>query len=125
MGTSRALKKAMPNTPMQMLLRGQNLLGYRHYADDVVEKFVERAHVNGMDVFRIFDAMNDVRNFEKAVKATIGVGAHAQGTLSYTTSPVHNTQTWVDLAKRLEISAATLYVSKTCRVCSNLMRPKS
>ncbi|EGR0772276.1 oxaloacetate decarboxylase subunit alpha [Vibrio cholerae] len=98
----RALKKAMPNTPMQMLLRGQNLLGYRHYADDVVEKFVERAHANGMDVFRIFDAMNDVRNFEKAVKATIDVGAHAQGTLSYTTSPVHNTQTWVDLAKRLE-----------------------
>ncbi|MBD1198044.1 sodium-extruding oxaloacetate decarboxylase subunit alpha [Vibrio cholerae] len=98
----RALKKAMPNTPMQMLLRGPNLLGYRHYADDVVEKFVERAHANGMDVFRIFDAMNDVRNFEKAVKATIDVGAHAQGTLSYTTSPVHNTQTWVDLAKRLE-----------------------
>lgn len=98
----RALKKAMPNTPMQMLLRGQNLLGYRHYADDVVEKFVERAHTNGMDVFRIFDAMNDVRNFEKAVKATIDVGAHAQGTLSYTTSPVHNADTWVDLAKRLE-----------------------
>ncbi|WP_139045617.1 sodium-extruding oxaloacetate decarboxylase subunit alpha [Vibrio cidicii] len=98
----RALKKAMPNTPMQMLLRGQNLLGYRHYADDVVEKFVERAHTNGMDVFRIFDAMNDVRNFQKAVKATIDVGAHAQGTLSYTTSPVHNADTWVDLAKRLE-----------------------
>lgn len=98
----RALKKAMPNTPMQMLLRGQNLLGYRHYADDVVEKFVERAHANGMDVFRIFDAMNDVRNFEKAVKAAVDVGAHAQGTLSYTTSPVHNIDTWVDLAKRLE-----------------------
>ncbi|MGY0614283.1 sodium-extruding oxaloacetate decarboxylase subunit alpha [Vibrio sp. FJH11] len=98
----RELKKAMPNTPMQMLLRGQNLLGYRHYADDVVEKFVERAHANGMDVFRIFDAMNDVRNFQKAVKATVDVGAHAQGTLSYTTSPVHNTDTWVDLAKRLE-----------------------
>ncbi len=98
----RELKKAMPNTPMQMLLRGQNLLGYRHYADDVVEKFVERAHTNGMDVFRIFDAMNDVRNFQKAVKATIDVGAHAQGTLSYTTSPVHNADTWVDLAKRLE-----------------------
>ncbi|ELD1798080.1 sodium-extruding oxaloacetate decarboxylase subunit alpha [Vibrio fluvialis] len=98
----RALKQAMPNTPMQMLLRGQNLLGYRHYADDVVAKFVERAHTNGMDVFRIFDAMNDVRNFEKAVKATIEVGAHAQGTLSYTTSPVHSTDTWVDLAKRLE-----------------------
>ncbi|GAK84614.1 oxaloacetate decarboxylase alpha chain [Vibrio ponticus] len=98
----RELKKAMPNTPMQMLLRGQNLLGYRHYADDVVEKFVERAHANGMDVFRIFDAMNDVRNFQKAVKATVDVGAHAQGTLSYTTSPVHNVDTWVDLAKRLE-----------------------
>lgn len=98
----RELKKAMPNTPMQMLLRGQNLLGYRHYADDVVEKFVERAYKNGMDVFRIFDAMNDVRNFETAVKATIDVGGHAQGTLSYTTSPVHNSDTWVDLAKRLE-----------------------
>ncbi len=98
----RELKKAMPNTPMQMLLRGQNLLGYRHYADDVVEKFVERAHANGMDVFRVFDAMNDVRNFEKAVKSVVDVGAHAQGTLSYTTSPVHNSDTWVDLAKRLE-----------------------
>ncbi|MDG3089040.1 sodium-extruding oxaloacetate decarboxylase subunit alpha [Vibrio hannami] len=98
----RELKKAMPNTPMQMLLRGQNLLGYRHYGDDVVEKFVERAHANGMDVFRIFDAMNDVRNFQKAVKSAIDVGAHAQGTLSYTTSPVHNADTWVDLAKRLE-----------------------
>ncbi len=98
----RALKQAMPKTPMQMLLRGQNLLGYRHYADDVVTKFIERAHTNGIDVFRIFDAMNDVRNFETAVKATIDVGGHAQGTLSYTTSPVHNSDTWVDLAKRLE-----------------------
>ncbi|WP_413283752.1 sodium-extruding oxaloacetate decarboxylase subunit alpha [Vibrio sp. MA40-2] len=98
----RELKKAMPNTPMQMLLRGQNLLGYRHYGDDVVEKFVERAHVNGMDVFRIFDAMNDVRNFQQAVKSVVKVGGHAQGTLSYTTSPVHNSDTWVDLAKRLE-----------------------
>ncbi|OAN17480.1 oxaloacetate decarboxylase [Photobacterium jeanii] len=98
----RALKQAMPKTPMQMLLRGQNLLGYRHYGDDVVEAFVERAHRNGMDVFRIFDAMNDVRNFEKAVKATVDVGAHAQGTISYTTSPVHTLDTWVDLAKQLE-----------------------
>ncbi|MDD1791830.1 sodium-extruding oxaloacetate decarboxylase subunit alpha [Enterovibrio sp. ZSDZ42] len=98
----RELKKAMPKTPMQMLLRGQNLLGYRHYADDVVEKFVERAHANGMDVFRIFDAMNDVRNFEKAVKSAVDVGAHAQGTLSYTTSPHHTLDTWIDLAKRLE-----------------------
>ncbi|WP_434358680.1 sodium-extruding oxaloacetate decarboxylase subunit alpha [Parasalinivibrio latis] len=98
----RELKKAMPKTPMQMLLRGQNLLGYRHYADDVVDKFVERAHANGMDVFRIFDAMNDPRNFERAVKAAINVGAHAQGTISYTTSPVHTLDTWTDLAKRLE-----------------------
>ncbi|MGF1741144.1 sodium-extruding oxaloacetate decarboxylase subunit alpha [Vibrio profundum] len=98
----RLLKQAMPKTPMQMLLRGQNLLGYRHYADDVVSKFVERAHQSGMDVFRIFDAMNDIRNFRTAVGAAINVGAHAQGTLSYTTSPVHNQQSWVDLAKQLE-----------------------
>ncbi|OOE90281.1 sodium-extruding oxaloacetate decarboxylase subunit alpha [Salinivibrio sharmensis] len=98
----RELKKAMPNTPMQMLLRGQNLLGYRHYADDVVHKFVERAHANGMDVFRIFDAMNDVRNFQAAVGAAMEVGAHAQGTISYTTSPVHTMDTWTDLAKQLE-----------------------
>ena len=98
----RALKKAMPNTRQQMLLRGQNLLGYRHYADDVVDKFVERARVNGMVVFRIFDAMNDPRNFERAVKACIAVDGHAQGTISYTTSPVHTLDTWVDLARRLE-----------------------
>ncbi|MCP4325756.1 MAG: sodium-extruding oxaloacetate decarboxylase subunit alpha [Alteromonadales bacterium] len=98
----RALKGAMPNTPQQMLLRGQNLLGYRHYADDVVEKFVERAHTNGVDVFRIFDAMNDVRNFETAIKSAVKIGAHAQGTISYTTSPVHTIDGWVDMAKRLE-----------------------
>lgn len=98
----RALKAAMPNTPQQMLLRGQNLLGYRHYADDVVEKFVERAHTNGVDVFRIFDAMNDVRNFETAVKSAVKIGAHAQGAISYTTSPVHTVDNWVDMAKRLE-----------------------
>jgi len=98
----RALKAAMPNTPQQMLLRAQNLLGYRHYADDVVQKFVERAHTNGVDVFRIFDAMNDLRNFDTAIKSAIEVGAHAQGTLSYTTSPVHTIDGWVDMAKRLE-----------------------
>ncbi|WP_350603755.1 sodium-extruding oxaloacetate decarboxylase subunit alpha [Pseudoalteromonas sp. SMN1298-MNA-CIBAN-0114] len=98
----RALKKAMPNTKQQMLLRGQNLLGYRHYADDVVEKFVERAHKNGVDVFRIFDAMNDVRNLETAIKAAIKVGAHAQGTISYTVSPVHTLDMWLTLAKQLE-----------------------
>ncbi|MDH3447576.1 MAG: sodium-extruding oxaloacetate decarboxylase subunit alpha [Gammaproteobacteria bacterium] len=98
----RKLKAAMPNTPMQMLLRGQNALGYRHYADDVIEKFVERCAENGMDVFRIFDAMNDMRNFETAIKATIAVGKHAQGALSYTLSPVHNVDLWVDMAKQLE-----------------------
>ncbi|WP_025823199.1 sodium-extruding oxaloacetate decarboxylase subunit alpha [Shewanella marina] len=98
----RLLKAAMPKTPQQMLLRGQNLLGYRHYADDVVAKFVERAHVNGVDVFRVFDAMNDVRNLQSALQAVKAVGAHAQGTISYTTSPVHNLTTWIDMAKRLE-----------------------
>lgn len=98
----RRLKAAMPNTKHQMLLRGQNLLGYRHYSDDVVEKFVERAHTNGVDVFRIFDAMNDVRNFETAIKSTVKVGGHAQGTISYTTSPVHTIDSWVDMAKRLQ-----------------------
>jgi len=98
----RKLKAAMPNTPMQMLLRGQNALGYRHYADDVIEKFVERCAANGMDVFRIFDAMNDMRNIETSIKATIAVGKHAQGSLSYTLSPVHNVDLWVDMAKQLE-----------------------
>lgn len=98
----RELKKAMPNTPQQMLLRGQNLLGYRHYADDVVAKFVERAATNGVDVFRIFDAMNDPRNLESAIKAVKTCGKHAQATLSYTTSPVHTTKMWVDYAKVLE-----------------------
>lgn len=98
----RALKKAMPNTRQQMLLRGQNLLGYRHYADDVVDKFVERAAFNGVDVFRVFDAMNDPRNLDRALKAVKANGKHAQGTISYTTSPVHNMQMWVDLAKQIE-----------------------
>ena len=92
----------MPNTKQQMLLRGQNLLGYRHYADDVVTRFVERAHENGVDVFRIFDAMNDMRNLKTAIKATVDSGAHAQGTISYTVSPVHNLQLWLDMAKQLE-----------------------
>ncbi|MBT1450859.1 sodium-extruding oxaloacetate decarboxylase subunit alpha [Glaciecola sp. XM2] len=98
----RALKKAMPKTRQQMLLRGQNLLGYRHYADDVVTAFVERAHTNGVDVFRIFDAMNDVRNLQTAVASAIKVGAHAQGTLAYTVSPVHNLAFWLEMAKQLE-----------------------
>jgi oxaloacetate decarboxylase alpha subunit len=98
----RKLKAAMPNTRQQMLLRGQNLLGYRHYADDVVTRFVERAHESGVDVFRIFDAMNDIRNLKTAIKATIDSGAHAQGTISYTVSPVHNLKLWLEMAKQLE-----------------------
>ena len=98
----RRLKAAMPNTPQQMLFRGQNILGYRHYADDLVEKFVERCAVNGVDVFRIFDALNDLRNLETAIKATIKVDKHAQGTISYTVSPVHTVDLWVDLGKRIE-----------------------
>ena len=98
----RELKKAMPNTPQQMLFRGQNILGYRHYADDVVERFVERAAVNGVDVFRVFDAMNDVRNLETALRAVRRAGKHAQGTMSYTISPVHTLDLWLDLARRIE-----------------------
>ena len=98
----RKLKAAMPNTPQQMLFRGQNILGYRHYADDVVEKFVERAATNGVDVFRIFDAMNDMRNLETAIKATLKIGKHAQGAMSYTVSPVHNLDYWIEMGKQLQ-----------------------
>ena len=98
----RQFRAAMPNTRMQMLLRGQNLLGYRHYADDVVEAFVATAAENGVDVFRIFDAMNDLRNLEKAVAATLKVRKHAQGTIAYTASPVHTVEMWVEMGKRLE-----------------------
>jgi len=98
----RLLSSAMPNTRSQMLFRGQNILGYRHYADDVVHAFVERAAENGMDIFRIFDAMNDIRNLETAVKATLHVDKHAQGAISYTVSPVHTLDMWIDLGKKLE-----------------------
>ena len=98
----RLLKQAMPNTKQQMLLRGQNLLGYRHYADDVVKKSVERAATNGVAVFRIFDAMNDPRNLETAIKAVKETGKHAQGTISFTKSVVHTTDMWVEYAKTLE-----------------------
>ena len=102
----RALKAAMPKTPQQMLFRAQNILGYRHYADDVVRKFVERAAVNGVDVFRIFDAMNDARNLTTAIAAVKETGKHAQGTISYTLSALHNIDYWVDLAKKIEDQGA-------------------
>ena len=107
----RELKKACPKTPLQMLLRGQNLLGYRHYADDVVERFVERCVANGMDVFRVFDALNDPRNMKAALQAVRKFGGHAQGTLSYTTSPVHTMQTWLDTTEQLlEIGIYSLVI---------------
>lgn len=107
----RELKKACPKTPLQMLLRGQNLLGYRHYADDVVERFVERCVANGMDVFRVFDALNDPRNMKAALQAVRKFGGHAQGTLSYTTSPVHTMQTWLDTTEQLlEIGIDSLVI---------------
>ena len=98
----RKIKSMMPNTPQQMLLRGQNLLGYKHYADDVVNKFVECSKQNGVDVFRVFDALNDPRNMHQALQSVIAVEGHAQGTISYTTSPVHTIDLWVDLAKNIQ-----------------------
>jgi len=98
----RALRAAMPNTKLQMLLRGQNVVGYRHYADDVVERFIERSATNGIDVFRIFDALNDIRNIEHSVRCVKDQGKHVEATLCYTVSPVHTLDSFVDLAKRLE-----------------------
>ncbi len=97
----RSLKEVLPDTPIQMLLRGQNLVGYRHYPDDVVERFVTAAHSNGVDIFRIFDALNDIRNMKSSMKVVSDVGAHMQGAISYTTSPVHSISTFIDMAEEL------------------------
>lgn len=97
----RKLRNALPNTRIQMLLRGQNLLGYRNYSDDVVRAFVQKSADNGVDVFRVFDAMNDLRNLEVSIKAVKAAGKHAEGTVCYTTSPVHNIPHFVELAKGL------------------------
>ena len=98
----RALRAAMPNTRLQMLLRGQNLVGYRHYADDVLERFIERSAANGIDVFRIFDALNDVRNMDRAIREVKACGKHVEAAISYTVSPVHTTDRFVSMAKQLE-----------------------
>ncbi|CCK75685.1 Oxaloacetate decarboxylase, alpha subunit [Oleispira antarctica RB-8] len=108
----RQLREALPNTRLQMLLRGQNLLGYRHYADDVVKAFVQKSAENGIDVFRIFDALNDVRNLETSMKAVKNAGKHAQGTLCYTTSPVHTPEKFVQQAKELRDMGADSIVIK-------------
>ena len=115
----RQLKKAMPNTPHQMLLRGQSILGYRHYADDVVEKCVERMAVNGVDVFRVFDALNDPRNFMVPLKAVKKAGKHAQAAISYTISPVHTIESYVKLAKELaEMGADSLCIKDMASLLS-------
>ena len=98
----RILKENFTETPLQMLLRGQNLLGYKHYADDIVTKFVEKSYENGIDIFRIFDAMNDIRNMQQSIKVAKEQGAHVQGTISYTISPVHTIDKFVEFAKELE-----------------------
>lgn len=98
----RELKKAMPRTNQQMLLRGQNLVGYKHYSDEIVSKFIEKSAINGIDIFRIFDALNDLRNIKHSVDEVKKYDKHAQGTIAYTISPVHTLETWVDLAKQIE-----------------------
>ena len=102
----RTIRKGMPNTKLQMLFRGQNMLGYRHYADDVIDYFVKKSVDNGIDIMRIFDALNDIRNLEAAIKATKKVGAHLQACISYTLSPVHNIEYFVNYAKQLENTGA-------------------
>ena len=107
----RKIRKAMPNTKLQMLLRGQNVLGYSHYPDDFVKLFVQKAVENGIDVIRIFDALNDVNNLKVAMEATIKAGAIASGTISYTTSPVHTHAKYVEMVKELkEMGASTICI---------------
>ena len=118
----RALKNAMPNTPMQMLLRGQNLVGYRHYADDIVDKFVEKSALNGVDIFRIFDAVNDIRNMERSIKAAKKMDKHVQGGISYTISPVHNN----DLFAQFAVKLAELGCDSICiKDMAGLITPKN
>lgn len=116
----REFKKALPNTPQQMLFRGQNILGYRHYADDLVDKFVERAAFNGVDIFRVFDAMNDMRNLQTAIKSVKKQGKHAQGTMSYTISPVYTIDSWLDMGRAIEDMGAD---SLCIKDMAGLLRP--
>ena len=117
----RNIKKACPNTKLQMLLRGQNLLGYKHYPDDVVRAFIRKSVENGIDIIRIFDALNDVRNIEVAVDETLKCGAHASGTICYTISPIHNLESYIKLAKEIE----ALGVQSICvKDMAGIMSPK-
>ncbi len=116
----RTLRKALPNTKLQMLLRGQNLLGYKHYADDTVEAFVKKSIENGIDIIRIFDALNDIRNIEAAMKYTRQYGGTVEAAISYTTSPVHSHEYFVELACRLEEKGADIICIKDM---ANLLLP--
>lgn len=102
----RVFSQLMPNTPQQMLIRGQNLVGYHHYSNKVVSEFLNKSAENGIDVFRTFDALNDFNNIKFTIKEIKKLGKHAQGTMAYTTSPVHNLETWMDLAKKIEDAGA-------------------
>ena len=113
----RTFRKLLPNSRLQMLLRAQNLLGYRHYEDGVVDRFVDRSAENGMDVFRVFDALNDVRNLRRALLAVRRTGKHAQGTICYTISPLHTVPRFVELARQLRDLAATPSASRTWTPC--------
>ena len=116
----RLFKEAMPNTKQQMLVRGQNLVGYKHYSDEVVSKFINKSSENGIDVFRVFDALNDFQNIVFTIKQVKENGKHAQGTMAYTTSPVHTLQTWLDFAKQVEDSGADSFAIKDM---AGLLRP--
>ena len=116
----RLFKEAMPNTKQQMLVRGQNLVGYKHYSDEIVSKFINKSSENGIDVFRVFDALNDFQNIEFTIKQVKENGKHAQGTMAYTTSPVHTLQTWLDFAKQVEDSGADSFAIKDM---AGLLRP--
>ena len=116
----RTFNSLLKNTPQQMLIRGQNLVGYKHYSDEVVSKFLEKSAENGIEIFRTFDALNDFKNIEFTIKYVKQIGKHAQGTIAYTTSPVHNLDTWLDLAKKIEDAGAD---SLAIKDMAGLLRP--
>jgi len=116
----RTFQSLLKNTPQQMLIRGQNLVGYKHYSNEVVTKFLERSAENGIEIFRTFDALNDFSNIEFSIKEVKRIGKHAQGTIAYTTSPVHDLNTWLDLAKKIEDAGAD---SLAIKDMAGLLRP--
>ncbi len=116
----RTFNSLLKNTPQQMLIRGQNLVGYKHYSNEVVSRFLEKSAENGIEIFRTFDALNDFDNIEFSIKEVKRIGKHAQGTIAYTTSPVHNLDTWLDLAKKIEDSGAD---SLAVKDMAGLLRP--